>query len=267
MADIHPCCLTIAGSDSGGNAGVQADLRAFHAYGLHGCTVLAALTAQNPRGVAAAMPVPLGIVAAQLDAVLGTYCIRALKTGMLAEAASVEVVADRLSARPEIAKVVDPVMVATSGAQLTSGGAQQALARLLLPLATLVTPNLPEAEALCGARGDAATLARGVYERFGCATLVKGGHAVGGDVVDVLYDGRGLHEFALPRVADPISTHGTGCTLAAAIAAELALGHGLDQAVAGAKRHVHAAISGSYLVGRDCGVLGFASGGEDDNDD
>ena len=267
MADIHPCCMTIAGSDSGGNAGVQADLRAFHAYGLHGCTVLAALTAQNPRGVTAAMPVPPGIVAAQLDAVLGTYCIRALKTGMLAEAATIEVVADRLSARPEIAKVVDPVMVATSGAQLTSGGAQQALARLLLPLATLVTPNLPEAEALCGARGDAATLARGVYERFGCATLVKGGHAVGGDVVDVLYDGRGLHEFALPRVADPISTHGTGCTLAAAIAAELALGHDLDQAVAGAKRHVHAAISGSYLVGEDCGVLGFASGGEDDNDD
>ena len=268
MADIHPCCLTIAGSDSGGNAGVQADLRAFHAYGLHGCTVLAALTAQNPRGVAAAIPVPPEIVAAQLDAVLGTYCIRALKTGMLAEAASVEVVADRLSAHPEIAKVIDPVMVATSGAKLTSGGAKQALARLLLPMATLATPNLPEAEALCGAHGDAATLARGVYERFGCATLVKGGHHDGGEeVVDVLYDGSGLHEFALPRVADPISTHGTGCTLAAAIAAELALGHSLDLAVAGAKRHVHAAISGSYLVGRGCGVLGFASGERDDNDD
>ena len=126
----------------------------------------------------------------------------------------------------------------------------------------------PEAEALCGARGDAATLARGVYERFGCATLVKGGHRDGGEeVVDVLYDGRGLHEFALPRVVDPISTHGTGCTLAAAIAAELALGHSIDQAVAGAKRHVHAAISNSYLVGRDCGVLGFASGERDDNDD
>ena len=263
MAEIHPCCLTIAGSDSGGNAGVQADLRAFHSYGLHGCTVFAALTAQNPRGVSAVHAVPPGFVAAQLDAVLGMYAIRALKTGMLAEASVIEVVADRVAAHPEILRVVDPVMVATSGARLVSDDAVDALKRRLLPLATLATPNLPEAAALCGAAGaDAESLARGVYDRFGCAVLVKGGHAVGGDAVDVFFDGRELRSFSMPRIADPVSTHGTGCTLAAALAAELALGHGLVQAIEGAKRHVHAAIAGSRFVGEGCGVLGFVHGVE-----
>ena len=137
---ISPCCLTIAGSDSGGNAGVQADLRAFHAYGLHGCTVFAALTAQNPGGVSAIHAVPADFVAAQLDAVLGVYEIRALKTGMLADPAAIEVVADRLAAHPEIAKVIDPVMIATSGARLVSDDAVAVLTKRLLPLATLVTP-------------------------------------------------------------------------------------------------------------------------------
>ena len=251
------CCLTVAGSDSGGNAGVQADLRAFHAYGLHGCTVLAALTAQNPHAVSAIHEVPADFVAAPLDAVLGVYDIRALKTGMLADAAVIEVVADRVAAHPEIARVVDPVMIATSGARLLRADACKALAGKLLPLATLATPNLPEAAELCGAEGDAATLARGVYERYGCATLVKGGHADGRDSVDALYDGRELRTFSLPRIVNPVSTHGTGCTLAAALAAELALGHGLAEAVEGAKRHVYAAIAGAYLVGEDCGVLGF----------
>ena len=255
------CCLTIAGSDSGGNAGVQADLRAFHAYGLHGCTVLAALTAQNPRAVSAIHEVPPDFVAAQLDAVLGVYDIRALKTGMLADAAVIEVVADRIAAHPGIVRVVDPVMIATSGARLLRADASEALARKLLPLATLATPNLPEAAELCGADGDAATLARGIFERFGCATLVKGGHAGGRDSEDVLYDGRGIRTFSLPRIDNPVSTHGTGCTLAAALAAELALGHGLAEAVEGAKSHVHAAISGAYPVGEDCGVLGFVRGG------
>lgn len=258
MAEIHPCCLAIAGSDSGGNAGVQADLRAFHSYGLHGCTAVAALTAQNPSGVAAVHAVPAAFVAAQLDAVFGTYDIRALKTGMLGGAEVVEAVADRVAARPGILRVVDPVMVATSGARLVPDDAAEALKRTLLPLATVATPNLPEAAALCGAGGrDAATLARMFFDMFGCAVLVKGGHADGVDAVDVFYDGRELRSFSLPRVANPVSTHGTGCTLAAALAAELALGHGLVQAVEGAKRHVHAAISGSYLVGEGCGVLGF----------
>jgi len=263
------CCLTVAGSDSGGNAGVQADLRAFHAYGLHACTVFSALTAQNPFGVSAIHAVPADFVAAQLDAVLGVYDIRALKTGMLSEASVIETVADRLAAHPEIAKVIDPVMVATSGAKLISDEAVGTLKERLLPLATLMTPNLPEAEVLCGrgldpsvARtGDVAharELARELHARFGCAVLVKGGHGANEAAVDVLYDGAEIREFAMPWVADPVSTHGTGCSLAAALAAELALGRDLASAVAGAKRYVHEAIARSCWVGPDCGVLGFA---------
>lgn len=264
------CCLTIAGSDSGGNAGVQADLRAFHAYGLHGCTVFAALTAQNPFGVSAIHPVPADFVAAQLDAVLGVYDVRALKTGMLADPAAIGVVADRLAFHPEIAKVIDPVMVATSGARLVSEAALEAIVTRLLPLATLITPNLPEAEALCGnavapnahRSGDAAhaaDLARQIAAKYGCAVLVKGGHGAGSSAVDVLAASSDapVREFSLPWVADPVSTHGTGCTLAAALAAELALGADVEAAVAGAKRHVHQAIATSYLVGKGCGVLGF----------
>ena len=262
---IHSCCLTIAGSDSGGNAGVQADLRAFHAYGLHGCTVFAALTAQNPFGVSAIHAVPPDFVAAQLDAVLGVYSIRALKTGMLADPESVEIVADRLAAHPEIAKVIDPVMIATSGARLISDDAMEVVKAKLLPLATLITPNLPEAEALSGLRGEgraanvelARELGRRLYGEFGCAVLVKGGHGVGSAAVDVLYDGRGYEEFSAPWIANPVSTHGTGCSLAAALAAELALGRGVSAAVKGAKGYVHMAIANSYHVGPGCGVLGF----------
>lgn len=256
------CCLTVAGSDSGGNAGVQADLRAFHAYGLHGCTVFAALTAQNPFGVSAIHSVPADFVRAQLDAVLGTYDIRALKTGMLAKPDIIETVADRLETHPEILKIVDPVMVATSGSKLISDAAIDVLKARLLPLATLMTPNIPEAEALCGRSASARELAKDLQGRFGCAVLVKGGHANGSDALDVLYDGREFHEFSLPRVENPVSTHGTGCSLAAALAAELALGHDLAAAVTGAKRYVHAAISNSYFVGRDCGVLGFVEGSD-----
>ena len=248
----------MAGSDSGGNAGVQADLRVLHDYGLHGCTVFAALTAQNPSGVSAVHTVPPGFIAAQLDAVLGVYDIRALKTGMLGDASAVEAVAGRLAAHPGIVKVVDPVMVATSGARLASGDAVDALKRLLLPLATLITPNIPEAVALCGRDAPADELARELRGRYGCAVLVKGGHRRGADAADVLCTADGeVREFALPWVENPASTHGTGCSMAAALAAELALGRSLVDAVAGAKRYVRAAIAGSYFVGGDCGVLGF----------
>ena len=269
--DVSPCCLTIAGSDSGGNAGVQADLRAFHSYGLHGCTVFAALTAQNPFGVSAIHSVPADFVAAQLNAVLGVYDIRALKTGMLADAAVIEVVADRLGTHPEIAKVIDPVMVATSGARLVSDDAMDVIKSRLLPLATLITPNLPEAEALCGnaiepnaqRAGDAAhaaELAKRLAGTYGCAVLVKGGHGAGASAVDVLATATTAptRAFSMPWIEHPVSTHGTGCTLAAALAAELALGADVETAVAGAKRHVHGAIANSYYVGKDCGVLGFS---------
>lgn len=263
--NIRPCCLTVAGSDSGGNAGVQADLRAFHAYGLHGCTVFAALTAQNPFGVSAIHAVPSDFVAAQLDAVLGVYSIKALKTGMLAAPKTIDVIADRLAEHPEIAKVIDPVMIATSGAKLISDDAMEVVKAKLLPLATLITPNLPEAETLSGLRGEgraadvewARELARRLYDGYGCAVLVKGGHGVNSAAVDVLFDGRDYAEFAAPWIANPVSTHGTGCSLAAALAAELALGRGVSAAVKGAKDYVHQAIANSYFVGPDCGVLGF----------
>ena len=263
--NIHPCCLTIAGSDSGGNAGVQADLRAFHAYGLHGCTVFAALTAQNPFGVSAIHAVPSDFVAAQLDAVLGVYSIKALKTGMLAAPETIDMIADRLAKHPEIAKVIDPVMIATSGAKLISDDAMEVIKAKLLPLATLITPNLPEAETLSGLRGEgraanvewAKELGRRLYDGFGCAVLVKGGHGVNSAAVDVLFDGKSFAEFEAPWIANPVSTHGTGCSLAAALASELALGRGIPAAVNGAKDYVHKAIANSYYVGPDCGVLGF----------
>lgn len=246
------CCLTIAGSDSGGNAGVQADLRAFHAYGLHGCTVFTALTAQNPFGVSAIHQVPAEFVASQLDAVLGVYDIAALKTGMIGDPEVIRVIADRLSTHPEIKMVIDPVMIATSGVRLVSDEAMAAVKELLFPLATIITPNIPEAEVL----GD--------FSRYNCAVLIKGGHAEGDEAVDTLYLPKALsaskpekRTFTLPRIENPVSTHGTGCTLAASLAAELALGRDLVQAVEGAKRTVHSAIERSYLVGNDCGVLGF----------
>lgn len=259
---IRPCCLTIAGSDSGGNAGVQADLRTFHAYGLHGCTVFAALTAQNPEGVYAIHGVPADFVAAQLDAVLDTYSIAALKTGMLADPGVIEVVAEKLKARPRISKVVDPVMVATSGARLVGEEAVKAIMDRLLPLATVITPNVPEASVLAGmkiaCRADVREAARRLHGMFGCSVLVKGGHAVGdlAEAEDTLFDGTEFSSFSMPWVEDPVSTHGTGCTLAAAIASELTLGRNLKDAVKGAKRYIHKAISNSYLVGPACGVLG-----------
>ncbi len=261
--DVKGCCLTIAGSDSGGNAGVQADLRAFHSYGLHGCTVFAALTAQNPMGVSAVHGVPADFVAAQLDAVLGVYAISALKTGMLAAPDAIEAIAERIAARPEIRKVIDPVMVATSGARLIDDAALGAMRERLLPLATVITPNIPEAEVLSGmriaSRADVHEAARRMHGAYGCAVLVKGGHAVGdlAAAEDTLYDGEEFFPVTMPWIDSPASTHGTGCSLAAALAAELALGRDLRAAVAGAKGYVHQAIANSYYVGRGCGVLGF----------
>ncbi len=269
-AAIKPCCLTIAGSDSGGNAGVQADLRAFHAYGLHGCTVFAALTAQTPFTVSGVLPIPADFVAAQLDAVLGAYQIAALKTGMLADPAAIEVIATRLKAVPQIAKVIDPVMIATSGARLIEPRAVEVLKKWLLPQATLITPNLPEAETLAGLTPSGLSspayleeLARRLYDLYGAAVLVKGGHSAESAAIDILFDGKAVHSFSAPRIAAPISTHGTGCSLAAALAAELALGNPLVTAVEGAKDYVHKAIENAFYVGKDCGVLGFVDKRED----
>ena len=266
---VQNCVLTIAGSDSGGNAGVQADLRTFHYYGLHGCTVFAALTAQNPFAVSAIHSIPADFVAAQLDAVLGVYKIAAAKTGMLSDPVAIEVIADRLVRHPEIAMVVDPVMVATSGVRLVSPETVAAMTAHLLPRARLITPNLPEAEILCGRNvvnpnsernGNAERaeeLARRLFDKWGCAVLVKGGHGAGTSAVDILFDGKDVYAYTLPWVPNPVSTHGTGCSLGAALASELALGSLLSAAVAGAKNYVHGAIANSYWVGEKCGVLGL----------
>ncbi len=259
--DVQPCCLTIAGSDSGGNAGVQADLRAFHAFGLHGCTVVTALTAQNPRGVRAVHVAPPEFVAEQLDAVFEMYGVKALKTGMLATADVIAAVAEKLARRPRVKKVIDPVMVATSGARLLADDAVAALAERLLPLATVITPNLPEAEVLLGdaieTAADLPLAAKTLARKFRCAVLVKGGHVGAKAAADVLFDGRRVRTFSCPRIARPVSTHGTGCTLAASIAAGLALGAPLASAVEDAKFYVYEAIKLSYHIGRNCGVLGM----------
>ena len=258
---IFPCALTVAGADSGGNAGIEADLRMFHAYGLHGCVVITAVTAQNPFAVSGVSPISADFLAAQVDAVLGVYAIGAMKTGMLGDPQAIEVLADRLKRFPAISKVIDPVMIATSGAHLISEDAKAALVRHLVPLASLITPNLPEAAELCSCAGqiyaDGTELARRLFERYGRPVLVKGGHGNDAESEDVLYDGKELTTFRLPRLENPISTHGTGCSLAAAITAELTLGRSLTRAVEGAKRAVFSAIERAYYVGKECGVLGF----------
>lgn len=257
--EIHSCCLTIAGSDSGGNAGVQADLRTFHAYKLHGCTVFTALTAQNPNGVYAIKNLGADFVSAQLDAVLGIYSISALKIGMLGSPEVVLKVAEKLGNCDKIAKVIDPVMIATSGANLANEETRRAMEENLFRLATVITPNIQEAEVLSGINiksyEDVNDAAKIIYDKFGAAVLIKGGHVMQSMSKDVLFDGKEYFSFVLPRIENPISTHGTGCTLSAAIASEIALGSNLKDAVVGAKQYVYQAIRKSYLVGKNCGVL------------
>ncbi|MBR1608890.1 MAG: bifunctional hydroxymethylpyrimidine kinase/phosphomethylpyrimidine kinase [Kiritimatiellae bacterium] len=257
---VLTAALTIAGSDSGGNAGVQADIRAFHVFGLHACTVFCALTAQNPSGVSAVAGQTPEFVEAQLDAVLPAYAIKAAKTGMLADPGVVRAVAAKMKARPDVPLVVDPVMVATSGARLISESAVAAVRDVLLPVAAVATPNLPEAETLCGralrSLDDMAAAARAIRGAAGCAVLVKGGHRRGGEAEDVLACAEGEFLYTTPVVENPASVHGTGCSLSAAIAASLALGRALPDAVREAKAYVYEAIRTSLPVGPAAAVLG-----------
>ncbi len=252
--------LTIAGSDSGGNAGIQADLRAFHFFGVHGCTAITALTAQNPFGVNAVLSSDADFITEQIEAVIEVYDIRAVKTGMLCTAEIIEAVADNLTLRTRIPKVVDPVMVATSGAALLEADAVEMLSRCLLPRADLITPNLPEAEALLASSltTDEAVAegARTLFDRYGCAVLIKGGHAGDARASDLLFDGESCLRFSVPRIADPVSTHGTGCSLSSAIAAALACGHDLRDAVAEGKAYVYEAIRTAVNVGECASVIG-----------
>jgi hydroxymethylpyrimidine/phosphomethylpyrimidine kinase len=242
-----PVALTIAGSDSGGGAGIQADLKAFAANGVFGTTAITALTAQNTVGVTGVHVTPWEFVDAQIDAVLADLPVAAVKTGMLATAQIVELVARRAAAGDLPRLVVDPVMVASSGDRLLDRDAETAYLDRLFPHALVVTPNLREASLLVGRdlagvddMTKAASELAGTGARF---VLVKGGHLTG-DAVDVLFDGETHHQLRSPRI-DTVNVHGTGCTTAATIAAFLARGHTVIDAVRSAKAYIDGAIAGA----------------------
>jgi hydroxymethylpyrimidine/phosphomethylpyrimidine kinase len=250
--------LTIAGSDSGGGAGIQADLKTFHQFGVFGTSVICAVTAQNTLGVRAWEAVPVPLVTAQLDALAEDLPPLAVKSGMLGTVEVIEAVADAITRRRFPNYVLDPVMVATSGDRLLAPDAEDVIARRLVPLATLVTPNLDEARILTEQevrtpeqmeRAGQALLRQGAQ-----VVLVKGGHLEGDTIVDVLVSARGVHRFTHPRI-DTKATHGTGCTLSAAITAGLALDRPLARAVEDGLDFVQRAIAAAPGLGRGRGPL------------
>jgi len=238
--------LTIAGSDSGGGAGIQADLKTFSAFHVFGMSVVTAVTAQNSLGVHGVHELPPAFVARQIDAVLGDFGADAVKLGMLASAPIVAAVAGRLRHHRVEGLVVDPVMVAKSGDPLLTADAREALIGEILPLALVVTPNLHEASVLAGA-------ARRIHALGPRYVLVKGGH-LKADPTDLLWDGREVTRFDAPRI-ESRNTHGTGCALSAAIAAGLARGRPLADAVRDAKAYVRRAIEEGFQPGHGVGVL------------
>jgi hydroxymethylpyrimidine/phosphomethylpyrimidine kinase len=253
-----PVALTIAGSDSGGGAGIQADLKTFHAFGVFGTTAVTAITVQNTEGVRAVHAVPPDIVRGQIAAVAEDLRPAACKTGMLATRELVTVVAAALWEHGLEHYVLDPVMVATSGDRLLDEDAEAAILAGLVPLATLVTPNLDEASILTGTPvRDVAAMrvaARQLVDAGAGAALIKGGHLQASELVDVLHDGNRLREYRRPRLATR-STHGTGCTLSAAVAAGLARGDALVPAVEHALEFVHRAMARAPALGRGNGPL------------
>jgi len=249
---VAAIALTIAGSDSGGGAGVQADLKTFSALGVYGASVVTALTAQNTRAVAMIEPASVAMIAAQIAAVFDDLAIGAVKLGMIGDAAAIATVADALAER-SAPVVLDPVMVAKSGDRLIPGAAVDALRARLLPTSLLLTPNLPEAAALLGcapARDEAAMAAQGQALRaLGAqAVLMKGGHGAGETCVDLLIEVGGVTRLTAPRRMTR-NTHGTGCTLSAAVAAGLAQGMALRAAVARAHDYLQGAIAAADELG------------------
>jgi hydroxymethylpyrimidine/phosphomethylpyrimidine kinase len=242
-----PIALTIAGSDSSGGAGIQADLKTFAAFGVYGASVITALTAQNTRGVAGIHQVPAGFVTAQIDAVFSDLDVNAVKIGMVGQLATIKAIATGLERWSPKHIVLDPVMVATSGDRLLDSGAVEALRTRLIPRASLITPNLPEAAALLDeplAASPAAIESQGKrLLAMGCRmVLIKGGHGQGAESIDYLVGGNGIITLAAPRVATK-NTHGTGCSLSSAITAGLARGEELETAVRHAKAWISAAIA------------------------
>jgi hydroxymethylpyrimidine/phosphomethylpyrimidine kinase len=252
-----PKALTIAGSDSGGGAGIQADLKTFSAFRVFGMSVITAVTAQNSVGVQGVFDLPPEFVGRQIDSVLADFGADAVKIGMLSTSPIIGAVADRLRAHRPERIVLDPVMIAKSGNPLLQPDARTALIKELLPLALVVTPNLHEAEALAGmpvtTERDMEEAARRILALGPRNVLVKGGH-LRDSATDILWNGRDLSRFTAPRL-DSTNTHGTGCTLSSAIAAGLARGHALRDAIGEAKAYVTAAIREGFQAGRGVGAL------------
>lgn len=243
--------LTIAGSDSGGGAGIQADLKTFSALGVYGASVVTAVTAQNTHGVTAVETLSPAIVAAQIDAVLADLRVGAIKIGMVSRSETIRTIAERLRAHGRNA-VLDPVMVATAGDRLLREDAVDALRSELLPLAEIVTPNLPEAailarEAMAGSEEAMESQAETILRGGAANVLVKGGHGKGEMSADLLFGAAGVHRFERPRLVTT-HDHGTGCTLSAAIAASLAKGAGLVGAVEAAKAYLHEALAAAEAL-------------------
>ncbi len=254
--------LVIAGSDSGGGAGIQTDIKTIMALGGYTTTAVTALTAQNTQGVQAVLPTPPAFIQAQMRAVLEDIGADAIKTGMLGDAAAIDAICDVLQVNAAgLPLVVDPVMVAKGGASLLAAAALETLVRRLLPLATLVTPNLPEAEALVGGPIDSPATMHAAAARLlalgARAVLLKGGHLPGDDLIDLLVTPKATHSFEARRIATR-HTHGTGCTLASAIAVSLGQGLALPEAVARARSYVRAAIAAAPGLGQGHGPLGHA---------
>ena len=243
--------MTIAGSDSGGGAGVQADLKTFAAFGVYGTSVITAITAQNTQRVIQIMELPPALIAAQIDAVIQDIGTSALKTGMLANAEIIAVVAEKIREHRLPNLVVHPVMVAKGGDLLLRKDAIETLRSRLIPLATVVTPNLPEAEELTGILGtrkqNIKDAARCLIDMGAKNVVIKGGHRKG-PATDIFYDGKKFHELTVPRISTP-NTHGTGCTYSAAIAANLAKGEKLEKAVVQAKKFITQAIRKGFPIG------------------
>ena len=252
--------LTIAGSDSSGGAGIQADIKTMTANGVYAMSAITALTAQNTTGVTDIMEVTPEFLKAQLDCIFTDIRPDAVKTGMVSASALIEVIAERLRFYGAENLVVDPVMVATSGARLISEDAIGTLKKELLPLAKVITPNIPEAEVLSGrtvaSEKDMEAAAKEIYEKYGCGVLGKGGHSIN-DANDLLYDGKEMIWFKGKRINNP-NTHGTGCTLSSAIASGLAKGYDLPTAVRSAKNYISCALAAMLDLGKGSGPMNHA---------
>ena len=252
--------LTIAGSDSSGGAGIQADIKTMTANGVYAMSAITALTAQNTTGVTGIMEVTPDFLKEQLDCIFTDIRPDAVKTGMVSSSALIEVIAERLRFYKAENIVVDPVMVATSGARLISEDAIDTLKKELLPLAAVITPNIPEAEELSGRRvstkEEMEAVAGEIYEKYGCAVLCKGGHSIN-DANDLLYDGKELIWFKGKRINNP-NTHGTGCTLSSAIASGRAKGYDLPTSVRNAKNYISGALAAMLDLGKGSGPLNHA---------